>query len=179
MIVRVIQTDTEEQFDFVLPDDYAEMLDLLIDRIPNLKETRFGEFANVGPAIEIRRVPENHSFKGRTDQRVRYQTWNLIRELVEGLDRTNGMGEKETGMRLLKLVEEVGEVGAAYIGSTGQNPRKGFTHTNADVASELCDVILTAAVALHRFTDKPEYTLNEHVRTVAQRARTSYGPKTE
>jgi NTP pyrophosphatase (non-canonical NTP hydrolase) len=77
-------------------------------------------------------------------------------------------------MRLLKLVEEVGEVGSAYIGVTGQNPRKGVTHTNEDVASELCDVMLSAAVALHRFTDKPEYAFGEHVKSVAQRARNTY-----
>lgn len=105
---------------------------------------------------------------------MNYETWCLIRELVEGLDRINGISETETSMRLLKLVEEVGEVGAAYIGVTGQNPRKGVTHTKEDVASELCDVILTAAVALHRFTDKPEYVFGEHVRKVARRARNSY-----
>lgn len=111
--------------------------------------------------------------------RVNYETWCLVRELVEGLDRINGKSETETSMRLLKLVEEVGEVGSAYIGTTGQNPRKGVTHTNADVASELCDVMLTAAVALHRFTDKPEYVFGEHVRNVARRARNSYGLEEE
>ncbi|MFI1831526.1 MazG-like family protein [Streptomyces sp. NPDC020412] len=105
---------------------------------------------------------------------MNYETWALVRGLVEGLDRINGTSEAETSMRLLKLVEEVGEVGAAYIGATAQNPRKGVTHTKEDVASELCDVMLTAAVALHRFTDKPEYVFGEHVRNVARRARNSY-----
>jgi NTP pyrophosphatase (non-canonical NTP hydrolase) len=113
--------------------------------------------------------------RGRNRSRVNYETWCLIRELVEGLDRINGEGENETSMRLLKLVEEVGEVGAAYIGATGQNPRKGVTHTKEDVASELCDVMLTAAVALYRFSDKPEHAFSEHVRNVAHRARMTYG----
>lgn len=30
----------------------------------------------------------------------------------------------------------------------GQNPRKGITHDTADLAGELCDVIVTAGVAL-------------------------------
>lgn len=51
-------------------------------------------------------------------------------------------------VRILKVVEEVGEVAAAVIGVTGQNPRKGVTHTVLDVKAELADTILTAMVAL-------------------------------
>jgi len=46
--------------------------------------------------------------------------------------------------RLAKLTEESGEVIAAYIGATGQNPRKGVTHTTDDVLAELLDVAVTA-----------------------------------
>lgn len=46
--------------------------------------------------------------------------------------------------RLAKLSEETGEVIAAYIGATGQNPRKGVTHTTDDVLAELLDVAVTA-----------------------------------
>lgn len=72
-------------------------------------------------------------------------------------------------MRLMKLVEEAGEVMQAYIGMTGQNPRKGVTHTREDVAAELCDVILTAVVALHRFADDPEQAMAEHAGRVVRR----------
>jgi NTP pyrophosphatase (non-canonical NTP hydrolase) len=68
-------------------------------------------------------------------------------------------------MRLLKLSEEVGEVMQAYIGMTGQNPRKGVTHSRDDVAAELCDVILTAMTALHSFAEDPEATFTDVVRT--------------
>jgi NTP pyrophosphatase (non-canonical NTP hydrolase) len=96
--------------------------------------------------------------------------WATIRRLVEWLDAANGDGEQETAMRLMKLAEESGEVMQAYIGATGQNPRKGRTHTSADVADELCDVILTAAVALHRFTGDPAGVLDDRIRRVARRS---------
>lgn len=101
--------------------------------------------------------------------------WATIRGLVEWLDSVNGDGEQETAMRLMKLAEESGEVMQAYIGFTGQNPRKGHTHSSADVAAELCDVILTAAVALHRFTGDPPATLDARIRAVAQRSRAPEG----
>ncbi len=53
---------------------------------------------------------------------------------------------------MLKLSEEVGEVSEAVIGATGQNPRKGITHTWDDVEAELCDVVITALVALGTLT---------------------------
>lgn len=50
--------------------------------------------------------------------------------------------------RTAKLAEECGEVMQAVIGATGDNPRKGHTHTYDDVNSELADVILTALCAM-------------------------------
>lgn len=55
-------------------------------------------------------------------------------------------------VRLLKIVEEAGEVAEAYIGLTGANPRKGFTHSHMELESELLDVALTALVAYCGFT---------------------------
>ena len=52
---------------------------------------------------------------------------------------------------------------------TGQNPRKGFTHTRADVADELCDVIIAATVALHSFTTTPPAVLDAKLHAVARR----------
>lgn len=46
--------------------------------------------------------------------------------------------------RISKITEEAGEVIAAFIGSTGQNPRKGVTHSLEDVKKELLDVAITA-----------------------------------
>jgi hypothetical protein len=73
------------------------------------------------------------------------------------------LGVREAiAVRLLKLTEEVGEVAEAYIGYTGANARKGFTHESKDVAAELCDVIVTAFVALHDWSTDPASTLDGH-----------------
>ena len=55
--------------------------------------------------------------------------------------------EAATWGRLAKVGEEAGEVIAAYIGVTAQNPRKGVTHTEQDVTKELLDVAVTALAA--------------------------------
>lgn len=70
------------------------------------------------------------------------------RRATRWIDCHNGRSEAEITLRLLKLAEESGEVSAAWIGYTGQNPRKGVTHTVQDVARELADVVMTALVAL-------------------------------
>jgi len=56
--------------------------------------------------------------------------------------------EAQAWARLAKVGEEAGEVVAAFIGATGQNPRKGVTHTLEDVTEELLDVALTALAAV-------------------------------
>ncbi|MFI1535757.1 MazG-like family protein [Streptomyces anandii] len=73
-------------------------------------------------------------------------------------------------LRLLKLSEEVGEVAQAVIGATGQNPRKGTTHTWTDVESELCDVIITALVALRTLTPEAREVFTAHLTRVRERS---------
>jgi hypothetical protein len=73
-------------------------------------------------------------------------------------------------LRVLKVAEEAGEAAAALIGATGQNPRKGRSHTEADVAAELCDVITAAAVALATVVPDPERVLREHIGKVYRRS---------
>src|SRR5690606_27936114 len=60
--------------------------------------------------------------------------------------------EAVTWGRIAKLTEESGEVIAAFIGATGQNPRKGVTHTVEDVIAELLDVAVTALGAVEHLT---------------------------
>lgn len=101
-------------------------------------------------------------------------TWDTVGRLVEWLDRGNGAdganAETEKLLRLMKLSEEVGEVAAAVIGATGQNPRKGVTHTWGDVNAELCDVILTAMVALTTITPDARQVFAERLNHVAARS---------
>lgn len=67
-------------------------------------------------------------------------------------DHNKQLGKDSEAMtwgRLAKVFEEGGEVIKAYIGATGQNPRKGFYATMEEVEEELLDVALTALAALH------------------------------
>lgn len=97
--------------------------------------------------------------------------WPAIRALVAWLDAgtAGAQQDHETAMRLMKLGEETGEVMQAYIGMQGQNPRKGVTHTASDVADELCDVIVTAMVALHAFSSAPAEHFAGKLRRITDR----------
>lgn len=84
-------------------------------------------------------------------------TMNRISSLDAWLDesmlyqyKTNALAQRWG--RIAKVAEECGEVIAAFIGATGQNPRKGYTHNDADVLAELADVVLTAACAIQSIT---------------------------
>lgn len=96
--------------------------------------------------------------------------WSTIQRLVAWLDDQNGSGEQEITLRLLKLTEEAGEVAQAWIGVTGQNPRKGRTHSSSDVADELCDVMVTAAVALASLVPDPAAVLDAKLAKIAARS---------
>lgn len=56
--------------------------------------------------------------------------------------------EAATWGRIAKIAEETGEVISAYIGATGQNPRKGQTGGTDQVVDELLDVAVTALAAV-------------------------------
>lgn len=86
-----------------------------------------------------------------------YKTVELA---TEWLDRKNGTSITEKTMRLFKLAEETGEVAQAWIGYTGQNPRKGHTHTLDDVVGELADVVMTALVAMRSLGADPRQVMD-------------------
>lgn len=79
----------------------------------------------------------------------------VIGVLARFLNDRNGTHTGEMSMQMLKLAEEVGEVSQAWIGFTGQNPRKGVTHSLDDVLSELADVAITAMVGIARLGGDP------------------------
>jgi phosphoribosyl-ATP pyrophosphohydrolase len=54
--------------------------------------------------------------------------------------------------RISKIGEEYGEAVQAFIGATGQNPRKGFNANSDDVLDELADVVFTGLCAMQHFT---------------------------
>ncbi|WP_199314687.1 MazG-like family protein [Streptomyces cadmiisoli] len=97
--------------------------------------------------------------------------WTAIDDLWQWLDANRAHGGREgLLLRMLKLTEEVGEVAQAVIGATGQNPRKGTTHTWDDVQSELCDVVITALVALRTLTPDAREVFTEHLGRVRERS---------
>lgn len=61
--------------------------------------------------------------------------------------------------RISKMMEESGEAIQAFVGYTGQNPRKGKTHDLDDVLDELADTILTGVFAIQHFTKNAEETI--------------------
>jgi hypothetical protein len=71
---------------------------------------------------------------------------------------THLTGKEDDAMRVLKLGEEIGEASRAYIGMTGQNPRKGYTHTERQFLDELADVAVTALCAIQHFTQDEDRT---------------------
>ncbi|MET9494686.1 MazG-like family protein [Streptomyces sp. NPDC006552] len=100
--------------------------------------------------------------------------WTAIDRLRAWLDENNQHPPQEALLlRMLKLSEEVGEAAQAVIGAVGQNPRKGVSHTWQDVESELCDVVVTALVALSTLTPDARGTLSAHLTKVSER---SLGP---
>lgn len=60
--------------------------------------------------------------------------------------------------RLSKIGEEYGEAVNAFIGITGQNPRKGVFGSEDDVDVELVDVALTAILCLQHRTKNLDVT---------------------
>ncbi|MFG2004190.1 MazG-like family protein [Spirillospora sp. NPDC048911] len=75
---------------------------------------------------------------------------------------------------ILKIAEELGEAVQAYLGVTGQNPRKGVYGSRDDVQKELADVILTAGIAMIGVADgDPDQAsahLEERLALVTERA---------
>ncbi|MFF4823367.1 MazG-like family protein [Streptomyces sp. NPDC001312] len=104
--------------------------------------------------------------------------WSTVDDLWVWLDAHRPLDEgREAAVlpRVLKLSEEVGEVAQAVIGATGRNPRKGTTHTWDDVEAELCDVVITALVALRTLTPQTREVFSRHLERVKQRSLGSGG----
>ncbi|MGA5818116.1 MazG-like family protein [Kitasatospora sp. NPDC094028] len=73
-------------------------------------------------------------------------------------------------LRVLKIGEEFGEVPEAVHGALGANPRKGRSHDWSDVELELCDVIVTAMVALDTISGSGRKALDDRLRHLVVRA---------
>lgn len=98
--------------------------------------------------------------------------WPKIDDIVQWIDRQSPMPDpmQALGMRIHKITEELGEVAQAYVGVTAYNPRKGKSHTEADLKGELCDVVLTAMVALRTIEPDAGKAFAEHLDRVHERS---------
>ncbi|MDH6134862.1 NTP pyrophosphatase (non-canonical NTP hydrolase) [Kitasatospora sp. MAA4] len=95
---------------------------------------------------------------------------DLMWENVDRLDRWIDAGspnspEQQRILRVLKVSEEAGEAAQAVIGVTGQNPRKGVSHTWEDVENELVDVALSALVALRAINPQAREVFEARMRS--------------
>jgi NTP pyrophosphatase (non-canonical NTP hydrolase) len=98
--------------------------------------------------------------------------WATVDEMWAWLEAHDAPGsdpDRTLLLRLLKLSEEAGEVAQAVIGVTGHNPRKGVTHTWQDVEAELCDVAITALIALRTLTPEARTVFARHLARVRDR----------
>lgn len=103
--------------------------------------------------------------------------WHVIAQQKAWLDaHPNTDPALAVPLRVLKVAEEAGEAAAALIGVTGQNPRKGTSHTEAELAAELCDVIIAASLALASVVPDPEGALEEHAGRVYVRSLAAGAP---
>ena len=103
------------------------------------------------------------------------QAERALSALSEWIDAGNAHRDPEavTWGRISKIGEEFGEAIQAYIGATGQNPRKGTTCSLAEVCEELLDVAVTALGAYEHLTEHQGLAVEmlEHkIRRVAERA---------
>lgn len=94
---------------------------------------------------------------------------SVYRDVYDAIERHQGPGALGVNLRLLKIQEEAGEVAEAVIGFCGGNKRKGYSHTEEDVAKELADVVVTAMVALHDWVPSPEQFMKEHLQGLLER----------
>jgi NTP pyrophosphatase (non-canonical NTP hydrolase) len=99
------------------------------------------------------------------------RTWEVVEQLRDWLDAESGVtGDLAKVMRVLKISEEAGEVAEAVHGAMGTNPRKGASHTWDDVQQELCDVTVTALIALASITPDARKVFTEYLQRIPDRS---------
>lgn len=106
------------------------------------------------------------------------RTWLIVAQLRAWYDTATGdlSPEAIVAHRVLKLAEEVGEASEALVGVAGTNPRKGQTHTMADVAKEASDIVITGLMLLDSITGDAKAAFAGHLETLWQRAQEAGAP---
>jgi NTP pyrophosphatase (non-canonical NTP hydrolase) len=102
------------------------------------------------------------------------EAWNRVERLRTWLDE-NAVQASDSDVRLLRVLkigEEFGEVAEALHGAMAANPRKGANRTWDDVYKELCDVTITALIALASLTPDARKLFEDRLRHIADRSLT-------
>lgn len=90
---------------------------------------------------------------------INWKAARVLSDWLDALDDPTALPAEYRGTaaqdwaRVAKTAEEVGEAISAYIGTTGQNRRKGYSNKWEHLYEELADVVLTGVYALHHFLD--------------------------
>ncbi|MFD8707875.1 NUDIX domain-containing protein [Kitasatospora sp. NPDC059648] len=129
-----------------------------------------GQELRLVPFAEAQRMKLPPALKGYLRQLEvrltagRTPEWAVVDDIHRHLSAHRaGLGLSLLHLQVVKIQEEAGEVAEALLGVLGANPRKGVSHTMADLQGELCDVITAAMVALRDTTADPGAVLAEHL----------------
>lgn len=134
-----------------------------------LEETRCGHCCKDEPSAEI-------------DARTMNDAVVQVSRMISGTYSPSLDAEAHLWRRVMKVAEETGEVTEALLGLLGENPRKGRTHTPADLRKELFDVALAAlgaAAYLDGNTTDVEAMFRQHAIRVRDRLADALDPHLE
>ncbi|MFD9687518.1 NUDIX domain-containing protein [Kitasatospora sp. NPDC059146] len=129
-----------------------------------------GQELRLVPFAEAQRMKLPPALKGylrQLEARLavgRTPEWAVVDDIHRHLsDHRSTIGLPLLPLQVVKIQEEAGEVAEALLGVLGANPRKGVSHTVAELQGELCDVITAAMVALRYTTADPGAVLAAHL----------------
>ncbi|MGW2372834.1 MULTISPECIES: NUDIX domain-containing protein [Kitasatospora] len=129
-----------------------------------------GQELRLVPFAEAQRMKLPPALKGDLRQLAdrlaagRTPDWAVVDDIHRHLSEHRArLGLSLLHLQVVKIQEEAGEVAEALLGVLGANPRKGVSHTMADLQGELCDVITAAMVALRDTTEDPGAVLAQHL----------------
>lgn len=90
-------------------------------------------------------IDDHNTTDGTAAEEAEHRLWGRTIKVGEEIAEASAAGLPDAGTALLAVLN--GRLVESVIGYTGQNPRKGVTHTGADIDKELFDVALTALAA--------------------------------
>ena len=95
--------------------------------------------------------------------------WKQVESIANHYGKDRLDQREALSFQLHQLGSEMGEANSAFIGVTGANDRKGFSHTMDDLANEFGDIALTAMISLFFCADDPELVMQDTIRKISSR----------